>query len=143
MDAWLYLGFQTLGEEYVNIVQVDPTKRRVPSLSRRGAFIFFHVFAPYLLDKMLVCLENELEAEDRPGAYRDSSSRWNPMFYIKFWVQKAVGALTENQRKKLVPVVYAVHQGVTIVHRVHVALFYIYSSYYHISKRTAGIGYVS
>ncbi|XP_063064074.1 peroxisome biogenesis factor 10 [Engraulis encrasicolus] len=137
-----FSGYQTLGEEYVNIVQVDPTKRRVPSLTRRGAFILFHTFAPYLLDKLLVCVENELEAEDRPGAHRDPPSRWNPMFYIKAWVQRAVAALTETQRKNLVPVIYAAQQGIAIVHRVHVALFYIYSSYYHLSKRATGISYL-
>lgn len=138
-----FSGYQTLGEEYVNIVQVDPTKRRVPSLTRRGAFVLFHTFAPYLLDKLLVCLENELQAEDRPRAHRDSPSRWNPMFYIKAWVQQAVGALSENQRKNLVPVLYACQQGITIVHRIHVAVFYIYSSFYHISRRATGISYVS
>ncbi|CAB1336812.1 unnamed protein product [Coregonus sp. 'balchen'] len=57
-----FSGYQTLGEEYVNIIQVDPTLCRVPSRSRRGALVLLHSLFPYLLDKLLVCLENELEA---------------------------------------------------------------------------------
>ncbi|XP_022065343.1 peroxisome biogenesis factor 10 isoform X2 [Acanthochromis polyacanthus] len=57
-----FSGYQTLGEEYVGIIQVDPTKRQIPSQVRRGLFVLCHAFFPYLLDKLLVCLENELEA---------------------------------------------------------------------------------
>ena len=36
-------GFQTLGEEYVNILQVDPTQRKIPShyVSRVELFKYF------------------------------------------------------------------------------------------------------
>ncbi|XP_017561283.1 peroxisome biogenesis factor 10 [Pygocentrus nattereri] len=137
-------GYQTLGEEYVSIVQVDPTKRRIPSRMRRGVLILLHTFVPYLLDKLLVCIECELEAgeQDSQNAQREITLTWNPMSYVKAWIHKAVRMLNEHQRKSLKPVVFAVQQGVTILHSVHVALFYISGAFYHLAKRTTGIRYL-
>ncbi|KAL6456692.1 hypothetical protein MHYP_G00352360 [Metynnis hypsauchen] len=137
-------GYQTLGEEYVSIVQVDPTKRRIPSRMRRGALVLLHTFVPYLLDKLLVCIEHELEAEeqDSQNAQREITLTWNPMSYVKAWIHRAVRMLNEHQRKSLKPMVFAVQQGVTILHSVHVALFYFSGAFYHLAKRTTGISYL-
>ncbi|XP_076845208.1 peroxisome biogenesis factor 10 [Brachyhypopomus gauderio] len=137
-------GYQTLGEEYVSVVQVDPTNRRIPSRTRRGVLILFHTFLPYLLDKLLVCVENELETEDQAdqNAQREAALTWSPMSYVKAWIQRSVRMLSEQQKKSLKPVVFAAHQGVTILHRVHVALFYISGVFYHLAKRTTGISYL-
>ncbi|XP_028266842.1 peroxisome biogenesis factor 10 [Parambassis ranga] len=141
-----FSGYQTLGEEYVNIVQVDPTKRQIPSQSRRGLFILCHAFLPYFLDKVLVCLENELEGgpESRGGvSRRQAESRpWSLESWLRRWVQRAVGLLSEPQRKACVPAVFVIQQGLTLLHRLHVALFYISGSFYHLSKRAAGISYL-
>lgn len=138
-------GYQTLGEEYVNIIQVDPTRRRIPSRTRRLALVLFHTVVPYVLDKLLVCIEHELEVEewDSQNSQRDMALTWSPMLYIKAWIQRAVRMLSSQQRKSLRPVVFAVQQGITVLHRVHVALFYITGAFYHVAKRTSGISYVS
>ncbi|XP_053480510.1 peroxisome biogenesis factor 10 [Ictalurus furcatus] len=137
-------GYQTLGEEYVSVIQVDPTRRRIPSRTRRLALVLFHAFVPYVLDKLLVCIEHELEVEewDSQNAQRDTALSWSPMSYIKAWIQSAVRMLNSQQRKSLKPVVYAAQQGITILHRVHVALFYISGAFYHLAKRTSGISYL-
>ncbi|MCJ8735227.1 hypothetical protein PDJAM_G00244640 [Pangasius djambal] len=137
-------GYQTLGEEYVNIIQVDPTKRRIPSRTRRLGLVLFHTFVPYVLDKLLVCIEHELEVDewDSQNAQRDTALTWSPMSYIKAWVQRAVRMLNSQQRKSLKPVVFAVQQGITVLHRVHVTLFYISGAFYHLAKRTSGISYL-
>lgn len=141
-----FSGNQTLGEEYVNIVQVDPTKRRIPSRSRRGLFVLCHSFFPYLLDKVLVCLENELECgqDGRSGVRqrRATSGLWSLESWLRRWMQRAVGLLSEPQRKACQPAVFVLHQSLTLLHRLHVALFYISGSFYHLSKRAAGIGYL-
>lgn len=136
-------GYQTLGEEYVSIVQVDPTKRRIPSRARRGLFVLCRAFLPYLLDKVLVCLENELESH--PGVIqREAAPRpWSLESWLRRWIQRAVGLLSEPQRKAFVPTVFILRQSLTFLHRLHVALFYISGSFYHMSKRAAGISYVS
>ncbi|XP_035237182.1 peroxisome biogenesis factor 10 isoform X1 [Anguilla anguilla] len=139
-----FTGYQTLGEEYCSIVQVDPTKRRVPSRARRGALVLLHSFLPYLLDKLLVCLENELQAEHvgSPGAQSPPASRWNPAACLRARIRGAVGMLTEAQKRALLPVLFTVQQGLTILHRIHVALFYINGAFYHLGKRAAGVSYL-
>ncbi|XP_074537478.1 peroxisome biogenesis factor 10 [Halichoeres trimaculatus] len=139
-------GFQTLGEEYVNIVQVDPSKRQIPTLARRGLFIFCHAFFPYVLDKVLVCLENELEGgqESQTGiGRRQAASRWWSLeSWLKRWMRTVVGMLSEPQKKACLPVVFVLQQSLSLLHRLHVALFYISGSFYHLSKRMAGITYL-
>ncbi|XP_040918798.1 peroxisome biogenesis factor 10 [Toxotes jaculatrix] len=139
-------GYQTLGEEYVSIVQVDPTKRRIPSRARRGLFVLCHAFLPYFLDKVLVCLENELERgqENVGGVSRQQAASWpwSLESWLKRWVQRAVGLLSEPQRRACVPATFVLQQCLTLLHRLHVALFYISGSFYHLSKRTAGISYL-
>ncbi|KAM6981553.1 peroxisome biogenesis factor 10 [Tautogolabrus adspersus] len=141
-----FSGLQTLGEEYVNIVQVDPTKRRIPSRARRSFLVLCHAFFPYLLDKVLMCLENELEAGQESGggvSRRQAASwRWSFESWLKKWMQQAVGLLSEQQRKACVPVVFVLQQSLTLLHRLHVALFYVSGSFYHLSKRAAGISYL-
>lgn len=139
-------GYQTLGEEYVSIVQVDPTKRQIPSRARRALFVLCHAAFPYLLDKVLVCLENELEGgqESRSGVSRRqaASGLWSLERWLRRWMQRAVGLLSEPQRRACLPAVFVLQQSLTLLHRLHVALFYISGSFYHLSKRAAGISYV-
>lgn len=117
----------------------------MPSRTRRGALVLLHSFVPYLLDKVLVCLENELQAEDvrAQGGQSAPATLGNPAAYLRARIHRAVGLLTEPQKKALLPVLFAVQQGVTILHRVHVALFYINGAFYHLGKRAAGVRYVS
>ncbi|MGH0186826.1 UNVERIFIED_CONTAM: hypothetical protein FKN15_022843 [Acipenser sinensis] len=128
-------------QEYVNILQVDPTKRKVPSRARRGALICLHVFVPYLLDKMLVQLEHELQAETvRPRA--PQTRDWTLTSFFRERAQWALGRLTETQRRTLLHGTYVLRQGVTFAHRLHVALFYINGAFYHLGKRVSGISYL-
>ncbi|KAK7944681.1 hypothetical protein WMY93_000409 [Mugilogobius chulae] len=60
--------YQTLGEEYVNILRVDLSQRRVPSVSMRSVFVLCHCLVPYLLERVLQCVERELEPEVNVGA---------------------------------------------------------------------------
>ncbi|KAM4610043.1 peroxisome biogenesis factor 10 [Polymixia lowei] len=141
-----FSGYQTLGEEYVNIVQVDPTKHQIPSHIRRGLLVLCQSFVPYLLDKVLVCLENELEAgqenlEER-GRRQVASSWWSPGSWLRKCVRRAVGLLSESQRRACIPAVSTIQQGLILLHRVHVALFYISGAFYHLSKRAAGVSYL-
>ncbi|KAG1968701.1 peroxisome biogenesis factor 10 [Pimephales promelas] len=135
-------GYQTLGEEYVSIIQVDPSKRRIPSRMRRTALIFFHTFVPYLMDKFLICVENELEAEAPQNLLHQTSRTWSPLSRVRFWIRRAVGILTETQRKSLIQLVFALQQGITLLYRLHVAVFYISGAFYHIGKRAAGVSYL-
>ncbi|XP_062821959.1 peroxisome biogenesis factor 10 [Anolis carolinensis] len=132
-------GYQTLGEEYVGIIQVDPSGRRVPSALRRVALIALHAVLPYALDKGLMHLEHELEAEldgTRPLSW------WRRRTYVQGWVQQWLGTLTEQQRKLLGQCVYVLKQGLPLLRRLHLAVFYINGLFYHLSKRMTGITYL-
>ncbi|NWX04180.1 PEX10 factor, partial [Caloenas nicobarica] len=137
-------GYQTLGEEYVNIVQVDSTKKKVPAFLRRAVFVALHTVVPYCLDKGLSCLEHELQTE----AEESRTLQGNPALgswsrtLIRNWVQKQVGKLTEQQKKTVLQIVYVLKQSVPLLHRLHLALFYISGTFYHLSKRIAGITYL-
>ncbi|XP_040009636.1 peroxisome biogenesis factor 10 [Xiphias gladius] len=141
-----FSGYQTLGEEYVSIVQVDPTKQRIPSWPRRGLFLLCHAFFPYLLDKILVCLENELERgqESLSGvSWRQVvSGPWSLESWLRRWMERVVGLLSESQRRVCLSALFVFQQGLTLLHQLHVALFYISGSFYHLSKRMAGISYL-
>ncbi|XP_057406260.1 peroxisome biogenesis factor 10 isoform X6 [Balaenoptera acutorostrata] len=136
-------GYQTLGEEYVSIVQVDPTQGRVPSRLRRGVLVALHTVLPYLLDKALLHLEHELQADGdgawpsrgslAPGARGPSGARR--------WVRRCTAALTEQQQGTLLRAVLVLRQGLGCLQRLHVAWFYIHGAFYHLAKRFTGITY--
>ncbi|NXY85081.1 PEX10 factor, partial [Alcedo cyanopectus] len=137
-------GFQTLGEEYVNIVQVDSSKKRVPSFLRRAAFISLHTVLPYCLEKGLLHVERELQAE----ADESRSSQSNPALglssrsFIRNWIQRQVGQLREQQKKRVLETVGVLKKFIPLLHRLHLALFYMNSTFYHLSKRITGISYL-
>ncbi|XP_068772082.1 peroxisome biogenesis factor 10 isoform X3 [Struthio camelus] len=137
-------GYQTLGEEYVNIVQVDSTKKRVPSFLRRAILISLHTVAPYCLEKGLLHLEHELQTE----AHGSRTQQSNPACglldrtLIRNWIQNQVGELPEQQKKTLLQIVYVLKQCIPLLRRLHLAIFYIYGTFYHLSKRITGITYL-
>lgn len=137
-------GYQTLGEEYVGIIQVDPSQQRVPSRLRRGVLVALHAVLPYLLDKALLPLEQELQADGdglraSQGSLLPGRSRLGP----RRWVRHHTATLTEQQRRTLQRAVFILRQGFSCLHRLHVAWFYIHGAFYHLAKRLAGITYVS
>lgn len=112
-----FAGFQTIGEEYVNIIQVDPTKKSVPSTWRRSLMILLHVGTPYVLQRLLDWYERRL---------RSPTSHDIP----------------EGTRLFLLKCIPIVRESVTFLHRLHLAAFYLRGLFYHIAKRTAGVQYL-
>nr|XP_054769140.1 peroxisome assembly protein 10-B-like [Lytechinus pictus]XP_054769141.1 peroxisome assembly protein 10-B-like [Lytechinus pictus] len=111
-------GFQTLGEEYVNILQVDNTRRAIPSLQRRLALVALHIGAPYLLDKTLTRLSYHLEA-----GYR-------------------IPNLSDDVNNRLRLYLPSVRRALTFLNRIHMAVFYLRGLFYHIAKRFSGMQYL-
>lgn len=112
-------GYQTLGEEYCNIVQVDTSMTRIPSTLLRGSLVFLYALGPYLIDKALTRLELWLQTQG------NSPYGLHPR--------------VRNTLSTLIPIVRA---GVVYVHRAHLALFYLNGIFYHIAKRITGIQYL-
>ncbi|GFR60704.1 peroxisome biogenesis factor 10-like [Elysia marginata] len=108
---------QTVGEEYVNIILTDNTLRSLPSKWRRATMAVLQVCAPYVLQSSLLKLENLLQ----------TSTSIN---------------LTPAAREAILNVLPVVRRAITVVHRCHLAMFYIHGIFYHISKRLTGIHYI-
>ncbi|XP_015445731.1 peroxisome biogenesis factor 10 isoform X2 [Pteropus alecto] len=136
-------GYQTLGEEYVGVVQVDRSRSQVPSGLRRGVLVALHTVLPYLLDKALLHLEHELQA-DGDGA-RPLQGSLAPgvrgRSAVRRWVHQQAATLTEQQRKVLLRAALVLRQGLGCLQRLHVAWFYIHGVFYHLAKRLTGVTY--
>lgn len=135
-----FSGFQTLGEEYVHMVAVEPSQRSVPSVRRRAAFVLSHSLLPYLLDRTLLCVERELQDGGREEQV--SSRPWGVEGCLRRCVRAAVGALTPAQRSACAPAVPVLQQALDLLHRFHTAVFYLSGSFYHLSRRAAGVRYL-
>lgn len=129
----------------MGIVQVDPSQQRVPSRLRRGVLVALHAILPYLLDKALLPLEQELQADgDGTRASQGSLlSGGRSRSGARRWVRDHIATLPEQQRRALQRTVFILRQGFACLHRLHVAWFYIHGAFYHLAKRLAGVTYVS
>ncbi|CAN2388231.1 protein import into peroxisome matrix [Pristimantis euphronides] len=139
-----FSGYQTLGEEYVNIVQVDSSKRMVPSLLQRTLLICCHTLFPYLLDKELVRLEHELQLDidGIRAPHSGLSSGSHHRSWASKWVHRKIATLSDQQKKTLVKALYIFRQSITFLRRFHLAVFYMSGTFYHIAKRMTGITYL-
>lgn len=125
-------------------MQVDPSRSRVPSRLRRGVLVALHSVLPYVLDKALLHLEHELQAE---GGARPSQGSLAPGVRgrsgTRRWLHRRVATLTEQQRKVILRAVLAFRWGLGCLQRLHVAWFYVHGAFYHLAKRLTGVTYVS
>lgn len=112
-----FAGYQTIGEEYVNIVQVDRTRKVVPSTWRRSLLILLHVGTPYGLRRLLDWAEQRLKS---PTSHD----------------------MPEETRIFLLKCIPVVRQSVMFIHRLHLATFYLRGVFYHVAKRMAGVHYL-
>lgn len=113
-------GFQTLGEEYCNIVQVDQTRKWVPSTMRRGCLVLLYVFGPYVIEKIIMKLERWLQSQEN-------------------WPKGLNHPRTREILSALIPLL---RTAVVYTHRAHMALFYLTGVFYHIAKRITGVQYL-
>lgn len=154
-----FLGHQTLGEEYCDIIQVHPetsssrsgasTATRVgrgsgikaPTLTRRIAYLAGSIVLPYLLSRSLPRLR---------AAIRKLLER-----YLARSRQRQL-LLQQKEKSREIELNPSMHYRVanyvldhlssltdpTHVHAVSLALFYFTGSYYELSKRLTGLRYV-
>ncbi|XP_071944968.1 peroxisome biogenesis factor 10-like [Antedon mediterranea] len=113
-------GLQSLGEEYVNVVQVKTTERKIPSHNQRFTLVLMYSLGPYLTDKLLVSLERRLQQQEQ---------------------EEASGHLSAHKKNAL-QYLSVLRSIIRYVSRAHLAWFYLDGTFYHIAKRIAGIQYV-
>jgi peroxin-10 len=111
------LGLQTLGEEYLALIPIDH-RRLVPSFARRAVLIFLYVIAPPLCTRLLASVHSRLLLDNRLFGRFDPNPR----------ARQSIDAILK----------FVLTTLPTSVTRAHLALFYIYGVYYHLSWRTTG-----
>ncbi|XP_002738322.1 peroxisome assembly protein 10-B-like [Saccoglossus kowalevskii] len=111
-------GYQTLGEEYCNIVQVDHTGRAIPSRSRRLAHVLLQIGVPYVIDQALKFVHNHINT-----------------------VRTMLG-LSDKVTNMILQCIPVLRTSVTYVHRFHLALFYLQGLFYHVAKRVVSVRYL-
>ncbi|PSN52013.1 Peroxisome biogenesis factor 10 [Blattella germanica] len=111
-------GFQTLGEEYTGIVQIDHARANVPSKFLRLSLVLFSCGGELLLLDLLRRLED----------------------YLK--LGRDVHHLTPEAQALLLSYISAIRALIPYIHKLHKGLFYLEGNYYHIAKRLTGINYL-
>ncbi|XP_054153434.1 peroxisome assembly protein 10-B-like [Oppia nitens] len=110
-------GLQTLGEEYVNIVQIDGNKIAVPKLLKRFVTIIGQIYCPFLISTIVSKISDYIQNND-------------------------IVSNTYN-RQQLLKYLPIVEESCQLIQRVHTILFYLTGSYYYLSKRVTNIRYIS
>ncbi|KAI9355305.1 Pex12 amino terminal region-domain-containing protein [Zopfochytrium polystomum] len=113
-------GSQTLGEEYCDIIQVDP-QSAPPSVKRRLGQIVFYLLASYSFDSLL----QWIKARGQAVKPTDQS------FVAR--ILRYVSEQTSNIR-------WLVNDQLSSL---HLAVFYLTGRYYDVAKRISGVTYVA
>ena len=131
-----FVGNRTLGEEYTDIVQVEDNTHRLPSLTRRSAYILSSVLLPYILSRFLPAfrrrLRAKLEASLRKQHKRRASSPTRSVkphtlrYHFQQYILKHLDTVTSPSP----------------VYALSLAIFYFSGAYYMLSKRLSGLRYV-
>ena len=116
MGATTVLGVRTLGEEHTNIFHTTK-QQHLPRLPRRLAYVCAATIIPFLLERRLPKLKSSL-------------AKWTEKQRHKSIFHRTASVLLEHL------------PSVDTVYTVHLALFYLFGTYYHISKRVFGLKYV-
>ncbi|KAJ1561215.1 peroxisome biogenesis factor 10, partial [Cladochytrium tenue] len=116
------LGSPTLGEEYCDILQVDPSTVP-PSPARRVALIACSVLSPYAFEALLLAC-----APVPSGPLASLRHRLFPTWLITLVSQRASG------------VRWVVKD---LLASFHLAVFYLFGKYHSIAKRITGIRYIA
>ncbi|GJN87956.1 hypothetical protein Rhopal_000911-T1 [Rhodotorula paludigena] len=138
------LGTQTLGEEYCDIMQYSASDRRPPSVPRRAALVLLHTIFPYFLARTYANLRRTLVARleasqaaqnEVDSLFADGQAPPPKQTTLRRWLDR-VGAIAME-----LPSFETLTED--YLRSVHLAMFYLFGRFYNLSKRAAGIRYIS
>ncbi|GAA5924843.1 peroxisomal biogenesis factor 2/10/12 Ring-finger protein [Sporobolomyces koalae] len=138
------LGSQTLGEEYCDILQYQAASRKPPSRARRAALVLLHVVVPYCLARAYATARRALIARNdhARAAQADIDS-----LFASSAPPPVRGSLVQRILDRLASVANDLPSFETLtedyLRSVHLTVFYLFGRYYNLSKRVAGIRFVS
>jgi peroxin-10 len=111
-------GFQTLGEEYTGMIQINKATKNVPDKCQRIVMVIFSCVGEVIFRNLLSRLEEHLKLPSN------------------------VTQLRPEIQSKLLSYVAVIKYFIPYLHRLHKGIFYFSGNYYHISKRLTGIEYI-
>ncbi|KAK9469311.1 Pex12 amino terminal region-domain-containing protein [Lipomyces arxii] len=114
---------RTLGEEYCDIFLVNNSLTARPGLLRRVGFVATGTIVPYLFAKAAPRLQRAVKTK------------------LDKLETGGGGSLRSRIRKVLYRNLHSLTSGEALT-ALHMALFYFYGSYYHVSKRLWGLRYI-
>eukprot|EP00803_Ostreobium_quekettii_P005399 evm.model.scf_280EXC.3 EVM.evm.TU.scf_280EXC.3 scf_280EXC:8368-11943(+) len=133
-------GLQTLGEEYCDLLQVTG-KGVEPSRSQRGLQILLQTVLPYVSTKIALNLDAQARGAVRGEGPRQQQSgrQWSlsDLETVKYCTR-----VWRSLKPRLRAVLPQMRSALHLAGRTHLALFYLYGVYYHVSKRVTGVQHV-
>ncbi|KAI8813017.1 Pex12 amino terminal region-domain-containing protein [Cladochytrium replicatum] len=132
------LGSQTLGEEYCDILPVEGSSMTPASIQRRVLLFVLQCLLPHMVENGIAALKRAtvreeqrrlmrraVQGEDDDTTDNQSSESWTQR------TRRSVAAIAPYYPK------FSAH-----MRSVHLAVFYLYGTYYHLSKRTTSVQYI-
>lgn len=113
------LGARTLGEEYVDLIYVNKSGKRLPNIKQRFGFVVSYALVPYLVSTVMKRLTKKYDAYDN-----DEEDDINPGKIE--WVVRFLSSYKNTLDTFM---------------NLHIALFYFSGQFYLLSKRVFGMRY--
>ncbi|GMM36221.1 ubiquitin-protein ligase peroxin 10 [Saccharomycopsis crataegensis] len=123
---------RTLGEEYVDLVYVSSDGKRLAPTSQKAWFAMSYAIIPFMISKLLSKIKATKEQMEYDYDDDDDDDTNNDSQENTSWSQRAV--------TKLVPWYQWLRKLNTLM-EINLAIFYLFGSYYNLSKRITGLRY--
>ncbi|ODV63498.1 ubiquitin-protein ligase peroxin 10 ASCRUDRAFT_73340 [Ascoidea rubescens DSM 1968] len=127
------VGSRTLGEEYVDLIYVTRKGKKLPRLFRRLSFILSYAILPYLLKH----IAKTLAKRNDPPNYDVSNEKESANYLIK----NCKSLSSFKIFFKLLSSKISYQNLLSFIMDSHLGFFYIFGSYYQLSKRVFGLRY--
>ncbi|SCV72678.1 BQ2448_4215 [Microbotryum intermedium] len=142
------LGSQTLGEEYCDILQYDVKTRKPASLRKRGLLISLHIIFPYVAARWYAAARRRLISRHKSVlAARAQEDSLDDLFSSGEAPPPLKKSLYKRMMESMAALAAEMPSFETLtedyLRSVHLAVFYLFGRYYNLSKRGAGIRFVS
>ncbi|KDE05759.1 hypothetical protein MVLG_03850 [Microbotryum lychnidis-dioicae p1A1 Lamole] len=142
------LGSQTLGEEYCDILQYDVKTRKPASPRKRGLLISLHIVFPYVAARLYAAARRRLIARHESIlAARAQEDSLDDLFSSGEALPPLKKSLYKRMMESIAALAAEMPSFETLtedyLRSVHLAVFYLFGRYYNLSKRGAGIRFIS
>ncbi|KAB8283605.1 peroxin 10 [Yarrowia lipolytica] len=124
------VGSKTLGEEYTNLMYTIRDRTALPGVVRRFGYVLSNTLFPYLFVRYMGKLRAKLMREYPHLVEYDEDE---PVPSPETWKERVIKTFVNKFDK------FTALEGFTAI---HLAIFYVYGSYYQLSKRIWGMRYV-